>query len=400
MDNNRLQKLLSRYFDNTITPTDCEALLAYLDEGDPVIISSAIDEVVKEEHSAAVPFTIDQQTRVYHRLIANIRKRQSDITPPSQPGMGTAVWLRLVAVLAIVFSVGGLLYFKSSVNDQGAQKVTQQVYDILLPDENQALLTLSDGRTIVLSDSLDGVLAQESGVIIRRGEDGSVIYDGSRAEAPAGEGRYHTFTTPKGHTYQLLLPDGTNVWLNTASSIRYPVVFGAGERKVSLTGEAYFEVAHDGNRPFKIEAKDSQIEVLGTHFNVSAFDDETVVTTTLLEGAVDISKKNRHLILKPGEQAVVEELSDNIRHYPHVDVRGVMAWRNGYFRFDNESIENIIKKVSRWYDIEGVEYQGMFDERFTGTFQRSKAVSLLFSHLEKLAPIRFEIKERRVVVMK
>lgn len=399
MDNNRLQKLLSRYFDNTITPTDCEALLAYLDEGDPVIISSAIDEVVKDERSA-VPFTIDQQTRVYHRLIANIRRRQSDINPPSQPRTNTAVWLRVAAVLAIVFSVGALLYFKPLVTEPVAPKVTQQVYDILLPDENQALLTLSDGRTIVLSDSLDGVLAEESGVIIRRGEDGSVIYDGSRADAAAGGGRYHTFTTPKGHTYQLLLPDGTNVWLNTASSIRYPVVFGAGERRVTLTGEAYFEVARDGSKPFKIEAKNSQIEVLGTHFNVSAFDDEALVTTTLLEGAVDISKKGRHIILKPGEQAVVEELSDKIHHYLDVDVRGVMAWRNGYFRFDNEPIENIIKKVSRWYDIEEVEYQGTFDERFTGTFQRSKGVSLLFSHLEKLAPIRFEITERRVVVMK
>jgi len=132
---------------------------------------------------------------------------------------------------------------------------------------------------------------------------------------------------------------------------------------------------------------------------VSAFEDDTRVITTLLEGAVDVSKNKQHVILKPGEQAVVDDKLRGIDRST-VDVRAATAWRNGYFRFDNESIESIITKISRWYDIETVEYQGRFTDRFTGTFQRSKDVSVLFSHLEKIAPIRFDIKERGVVIMK
>src|SRR5690606_23273169 len=187
--------------------------------------------------------------------------------------------------------------------------------------------------------------------------------------------------------------------LNTASSIRYPVVFTGNERSVSLIGEAYFEVAHDPERPFKVVAKGSVIQVLGTRFNVSAFEDDPQMITTLLEGAVNVSKNKQHVVLKPGEQAIVDESVEEI-HHSQVDVRAVMAWRNGYFRFDNEPIEGIIKKISRWYDIETVAYQGEFHDRFTGTFQRAKGVSVLFDHLEKIAPIRFEIKERGVVVMK
>src|SRR5690606_37962085 len=336
---------------------------------------------------------------VYNQLMADIRKRQSIAQEPSVSRTSGSTWLHIAAMLVVVASVGLLMYFNPAANE-AAREEPQQNDDILLPDQNQALLTLADGRTIVLSDSLDGILALESGVSIRRGEDGSIIYDydGRNADLFDGTHKFNTFSTPKGHTYQLVLPDGTRVWLNTASSIHYPVVFAANERKVTLIGEAYFEVAHDRSRPFKVEAKGSVVEVLGTHFNVASFEDDTRVTTTLLAGAVNVSSNRQHVVLKPGEQAVVDESTEDISR-AHVDVRAVMAWRNGYFRFDNESIESILKKISRWYDIETVAYQGQFNDRFTGTFQRSKSVSLLFSHLEKLAPIQFEIKERRVVVM-
>ena len=392
--------MLNRYFESTITRADCEELLTYLDEGDPSMISVAIDQVFKAD-GTAVSFTADQQESVYNRLLAHIQSRQSDMREEQSPArVRNVVWLRIAAMLTIVVSVGILLYIKPMINKETArQEQPQQHNDILLPDQNQALLTLADGRTIVLSDSLDGILALESGVRIRRGEDGSIIYDGTHANVSEGMHKFNTFTTPKGHTYQLLLPDGTKVWLNTATSVHYPVVFAANERKITLTGEAYFEVAPDADRPFKVEAKGSLIEVLGTHFNVSAFEDDTRVITTLLKGAVDVSKNKQHVILAPGEQAIVDDQAKEIDRSA-VDVRAAMAWRNGYFRFNNESIESIITKISRWYDIEAVEYRGQFTDRFTGTFQRSKAVSLLFGHLEKLAPIQFEIEERRVVVMK
>lgn len=400
MDNNRLQQLLNQYVENTITRADCEELLTYFDEGDPSVISVAIDQVFKTG-GATVSFAANQKENVYNRLLAHARERQSEMQGErSMPRARSLAWIRIAALLTVVVSVGVLLlYIKPAVDEGARQEQPLERNDILLPDQNQALLTLADGRTIVLSDSLDGILALESGVRIRRGEDGSIIYDGSQAKVSEGLHKFNTFTTPKGHTYQLLLPDGTKIWLNTATSVRYPVVFATNERKISLTGEAYFEVARDVDKPFKVEAKGSLIEVLGTQFNVSAFEDDTRVITTLLEGAVDVSKNKQHVILKPGEQAVVDDKLRGIDRST-VDVRAATAWRNGYFRFDNESIESIITKISRWYDIETVEYQGRFTDRFTGTFQRSKDVSVLFSHLEKIAPIRFDIKERGVVIMK
>src|SRR5690606_1770231 len=169
--------------------------------------------------------------------------------------------------------------------------------DITLPEYNEATLTLADGRTILLNDSSAGILAQELGVEIRKAGDGSIFYEATQADVAEGKPSYNTFSTPKGSSYRILLPDGTKVWLNTASTIRYPVVFTGSERNVSLSGEAYFEVAPDVSRPFKVEANGSVIKVLGTYFNVSAYADEPRTTTTLVEGAVNVSRNGNTVTL-------------------------------------------------------------------------------------------------------
>lgn len=398
MDEIRLQQLLARYFDNTINKEDCEEILKYLDDGHSSSISAAIDQVLEKDRPT-ITFDPQRQENSYTRLITDIRERQADIQePPLSPTRYFKLWLRIAAMLAIVFSLAFLLHLNSSENDRRSA-IAEKNDDILLPDQNQALLTLADGRTITLTDTSNHILAFESGLSIRREKDGSIVFDIKQTDAPHDGSKYNTLSTPKGYTCQILLPDGTKVWLNTASSIHYPVVFGTNERKISLTGEAYFEVAHDVSRPFKVEAKGSVIKVLGTHFNVSAFEDEAEVTTTLLEGSVNVSKSNRHVVLEPGEQAVVDETTGKISQ-SQVDISAVTAWKNGYFRFDNEPIKSIMSKISRWYDIDTVEYKGQFNDRFTGTFQRSKGVSVLFSHLEKLASYAIEIKERRVIITK
>ncbi|MGK6350564.1 FecR family protein [Parapedobacter sp. DT-150] len=399
MDINRLQQLLAQYFDNTVTRKDCEELLRYLDEEAPASVSTAIDEALETGNTLMVRFNRERQDQLYRELMDTVNRHQADDQPQiASRKSDLTAWFRIAAILIAAISIGLFLYFNPS-NPDSPPTIAKQADDILLPDHNQAILTLDDGRTIVVSDSIVGILAQESGVNITKAEDGSILYQAAQADVANGATKYHTFSTPKGHTYRLLLPDGTKVWLNSSSSIQYPVVFARRERAVSLKGEAYFEVAHDALKPFKVNAQGSAIEVLGTHFNVSAFEDEAHVTTTLLEGVVNVSKNDQRITLKPGEQAIADEKTGNIRQ-AQADIRSVMAWKNGYFRFDNESIEDIIGKISRWYDIEAVAYQGQFNDRFTGTFQRSKNVSQLFSHLEKLAPIHFEIKERRVVIMK
>ena len=400
MDNIRLQYLLTQYFDNTISRGDCDELLRYLDEGEPSIVSAAIDQVVKADKPTTI-FYRERQKYVYGQLVSKIHQQQASMPEVKQlRRFHIAPWIKVAVLLVTVISIGILLYYNNRQPNQADPSIAfEKSNDILLPDYNQAILTLADGRTIVLSDSLEGILAQESGVIIRQLEDGSILYEAEQMATINGETKYNMFSTPKGHTYQLLLPDGTKVWLNTASSIRYPVTFSKQERAVNLTGEAYFEVAHDASKPFKVVANGSTVQVLGTQFNVSAYEDEGAVTTTLLEGAVNVSKDGREVTLKPVEQAIVDGQTGEISQ-SQADLRLVIAWKNGYFRFNNESIEHIISKISRWYDIQDVTYQEQIEDRFTGTFQRSKGVSQLFDHLEKLAPVRFEIDERRVTVMR
>ncbi len=400
MDENRLHRLLNQYFSNTIGKEDCELLLKYVDEGEPSKVSDAIDRVLESKESS-VGFGTDRKQHVYDRLMSEIHGRQTTIIHTTrQSRYRTSFWLRIAAFLVATISVGILLY------EYTRQPATPSAFappatpgDIALPERNQAILTLADGRRIVLDDSLNGIVAQESGVRITKQADGSVRYEAVDAERDAGNTHYNTFSTPKGHTYQLRLPDGTTVWLNTASSIRYPVAFTERERVVSLTGEAYFDVAHDASKPFNVLANGSTVQVLGTQFNVSAYPEDRQVTATLVTGAVNISKANNLVSLQPGQQAVVDGLSNAI-HRSRADIRAALAWKEGYFRFDDESVEDIIDKISRWYDIDAVEYQGHFTERFSGTFRRSKHVSQLFSNLEKLAPIRFEVNERRVIIMK
>jgi len=407
MDTQQLRRLLAQYFDNTISRSDCELLLQHLDESDSAQLSAIIDDVLKVRHRA-VPFEQAQQTRIYSRLAADISKRR-EITPRSRSTAADkpfARWARIAALwlAAIATALWLHLQFNSapSLPQQAAATIPD---DIVLPDDNQAVLTLADGKALIVRDSMHGVLANQAGVTIRLTADGSIQYESTvthgthTAKVPRQPIPYNTFSTPKGHSHRLILPDGTPVWLNTASAIRFPVQFTGSERIVTLVGEAYFEVAHDETKPFRVLAEGSTIQVLGTHFNVSAYTDDTQVVTTLLEGAVNVSKNGQHIALRPGEQAIVDGRTGRMWQST-ADTQSVMAWKNGYFRFDNESIESIINKVSKWYDIEKVAYHGQFGDRFTGTFQRSKSITQLFDHLEQIAPIKFKIEGKEVVIMK
>nr|WP_305121106.1 FecR domain-containing protein [Pedobacter xinjiangensis] len=206
----------------------------------------------------------------------------------------------------------------------------------------------------------------------------------------------NTIETPKGGEYQVILPDGTKVWLNSASVLTFPARFTLKNRSVKLIGEAYFEVAKDKQRPFQVNLGRTTVEVLGTHFNIAAYHDDPEIKTTLLEGSVKISGFSKKVVLQPGEQASVA--NDDIS-VSHPKLTEVMAWKNGYFSFNNEDIKSIMKKVSRWYDVD-VEFVGnISSQQFGGTFNRSKTVEELLAHLEVLGTIKFKMKGRRIIVM-
>lgn len=300
-----------------------------------------------------------------------------------------------IAIAALVFlAVGTFLYLRPLVkeNKEIAQKAT------IVPGGNKAYLTLGNGSRIELNDASRGELAKEAGVEIRKTGDGQLVYS-IKDQLNSDQTLINTIETPKGGRYQVLLPDGSKVWLNSASKLTYPVSFtGKGSRKVELDGEAYFEVARNERLPFKVKTAFQEIEVLGTHFNVMAYDDENNIRTTLLEGAVKVISPQQQSLLYPGQQADLNRENQHIRISNAVKNKSV-AWKNGYFMFTGDKIEDIMKQVGRWYDLE-VEYRGnMSDKQFGGTYSMDKDIHELMKGLELTGMIHYKIEGRRIIVM-
>ena len=266
------------------------------------------------------------------------------------------------------------------------------------PGKNRAVLTLADGRKINLTDTGNDTVANEAGLLITKNTEGQLVYQvvGNRSNQETLQ--YNTIEAPSGGKWQVILPDGSKVFLNALSSLKYPLNFSTKERKVELKGEAYFEVFHNEKLPFRVLAKGQTVEVLGTHFNISAYADDQLVKTTLLTGSVKIAAGNNALILKPGEQSQVK--LGHISLVENVDLEDVMAWKNGYFKF-NENLESIMAKVSRWYDVDiSYEIQPDLEFKYKGEISRDRNLSELLNMLEFTGNVHFKIEGRRVIVKK
>jgi len=266
--------------------------------------------------------------------------------------------------------------------------------DDVAPGNTKATLTLADGSTIILNDAKNGTLAQQGASKVVK-LDGKVLYD--IASEKTKKVVYNTISTPKGGQYQLELPDGSLVWLNASSSIHFPTSFTEKDRRVEITGEAYFEVAKDASKPFIVSVNRSEVQVLGTHFNVNAYNDEEELRTTLLEGAVKFVDGNNTNLLQPGQQS---QLAKNgmVKVVGNVDVDEVVAWKNGLFSFENAGIETIMRQLSRWYDVD-IEYKGKTDDIFVAEMSRNIKLSDALRALELTGRVKFEIEGRKIVVM-
>lgn len=308
------------------------------------------------------------------------------------------VWLVAASIIAVLLTSGIYFYIQKQDNSSTIIAKTELDNDIL-PGSNRATLILSDGSTITLDDAKNGILKKEGNAEINK-LNTSLIY--SRSGEKMSSNVYNTVSTPNGGQYQVQLEDGTKVWLNAASSLRFPIAFTGKERLVELKGEAYFEVAKNARMPFKInmfsekEGRSMQIEVLGTHFNVLAYANENF-ETTLTEGSVRVSNDaEQRFVLKPGEQSVLTN-AGKIEVKP-ANVKEALAWKNGLFVFDRENIEGIMKKLSRWYNIE-VEYVGeLTDKEFVGTISRGENLSEVLKMLELTGTVEFDIKGNKVIV--
>jgi len=272
----------------------------------------------------------------------------------------------------------------------------------IAPGGSKAVLTLANGSTILLDSASNGILSQQGNIKVQKLTNGLVAYNNNgKLVTPNDAAFYNTISTPRGGQYQVTLADGTKVWLNAASSIRFPVVFTGNFRKVIITGEAYFEVAKNKNMPFKVEVNSSEIEVLGTHFNVNAYDDEVSIKTTLLEGKVKITVpgvagNQAPKFLNPGQQADINK-EGKVNVVDNADTEEAVAWMHGYFQFKSADLQSILRQIARWYDVD-VEYKEKVDLHFTGQLTRNENVSQVFEKLALTGVVRFKIDGKKIIV--
>lgn len=326
-----------------------------------------------------------------HAPVLASLKQHINYTPKSRK-----IWLKIavVAAASIILTVLSVNYYFIA-----SDKKSQEIHfaNDIAPGKNGATLTLANGRKILINDAIAGNIANETGVKISKNRDGQIVYEviGDQTGALV----YNTLTTTRGEQTQIRLPDGTIVFLNAESSLRFPTSFAnTAKRKVSLTGEGYFEVSKDKNHPFVVESDQQEVEVLGTSFNINNYSDELAIKTTLLEGSVRITNLNTKVqaLLTPGQQAMINNDKLDTKN---VETEDVVAWKNGYFMFNNETLASIMKRVSKWYNMEVIyNDEALKNKRFFGSISRYENISELLKVLQKTDVATFEIKGRQVIV--
>lgn len=314
------------------------------------------------------------------------------------------LWPRIAAAASILIFLCTGFYFL--IHKRSVKQTTRTANYDVAPGDNRAILT-TNGKRIVLDETKSGLIVNHGNLAITKASDGLVVYRSTSAGNRAGSVMlYDTLTIPRGGQHQLLLADGTKIWLDADTKFRYPEQFTGKERLVELiSGEAYFEVVHNSAKPFRVKVKNQVIEDLGTHFNINAYDDESAIRTTLVEGSIRLKLNmpssvsgKKDVVLEPGQQAIVGSGMSTLT-LKAVDTEEALAWKNGYFRFNNEKIQSVMRKLSRWYDID-VQFAGKTsDEGYYGHISRYKNISEVLKMLEQTKGIHFKIEGRRVTVL-
>ena len=308
-------------------------------------------------------------------------------------------WFRLTAAAAVLIALaaGSYIYFTPAAKEAIATITIQpKQTDIAPPSGNKAVLTLSNGTKIEIDSIGNGMIALQGNVRIIKQSNGEITYAGSAAK----EVSYNTLNVPRGSkALGLTLSDGSQVWLNVGSSLTYPTAFTGKQRKVKISGEAYFEVSHNAKMPFIVQHDDVTVSVLGTHFNVNTYEDETAERITLLEGSVRVNKNMVSQLLKPGQQAAIINRINDIKVLDNVNMDEVMAWKNGKFKFgENTDIEPIMRQISRWYNVD-IEYKGRVSQRFWGSISKDVNISRVLKILEATGGVKFKVEGNKIVVM-
>ncbi len=307
-----------------------------------------------------------------------------------------AAWFRYAAAIIILFGVAGITYLLNNNKKASPFVLTQEqrFKNDVAPGSSKAILTLANGSKILLDSVHNGMLARQGNSTIIKTDSGKLAYTPEPGEGSSAI-VYNVLTTPRGGQYQVRLPDGTDVWLNAASSIKYPTAFIGEGRNVEITGEAYFEVKKDKTRPFHVKVNDMDVVVLGTHFNINSYPDEGSVKTTLLEGSVEIHKNKIIRKLKPGQQAQSE--GSQVQVANDVDLDQIMAWKNGEMALTYGNTQKLMEDISRWYDVD-IEYSGKIPEgKFSGSISRNVPLSSILDALNAYG-IQTRLEAKKLIV--
>jgi ferric-dicitrate binding protein FerR (iron transport regulator) len=380
LDQERIYILIKKYRDNTATAAEREELLNWYREN--------------AYQDAEFP---ESEEMTGEAMLARLNRE-------TKPAKTKPIFRWVAAASAVlILGVAGLFITRMLTTDREdfPRRVAQSN---IHPGGNKAILTLANGSKISLTDAGNGQIASQNGIKVTKAANGQLVYTITRRENLPGASSstdldaFNTIETPKGGQYQVVLPDGSKVWLNAYTSLKFPVSFNnQKERRVELSGEAYFEVAHNKDLPFRVVTARQTVEVLGTHFDVNAYADDAITKTTLLQGLVRITAASRSAILNPGQQAKLTGTLD----VSEVNTAEAIAWKNGYFNFDDEKLENIMRSVSRWYNVDVVfEDQSLKKETFGAVTTRFANITTLLKMMEQTGDARFNIQGTTITVSK
>lgn len=395
MSQSRLAYLFKVYFNETATAQERDELTELLMQREnDAEVQSLITETWQNFKAPGQQFTKEQSEDMFAKILAKGKAVAPIVTHNKKyffiPGRVAAAAIVLIAVFGTWF------WLKSKPVQQPIAQVQKKATPkaVIAPGGDKAVLTLADGSVIILDTTRQGELTKQGNTKVVRLNTATLAYNAGTASNP--DVVYNTLATPVGGQYQVILPDGSKVWLNASSSIHFPTIFKGKERQVSVTGEAYFEVAKNAAMPFKITVKNMEVEVLGTHFDIMAYDDESSVNTTLLEGSVKVSEGGAVKMLVPGQQALVDKTG--AIKIDAADVEEVMAWKNGWFQFNSADIQTVMRQISRWYNVD-VAYEGKIPAgHFTGAVSRSNDISQVLKIMQD-GGVRFKIEGRKLIVL-
>lgn len=387
MHPSELDSLLQKFLDDTISDAELDALRRHFaDESTAGGQEAAIEAVLRNaRYSDVLPGT---KAEAFASVMQAAREREA-VTPGKVRSLRR--WWPAAAA-AVLLGMGTWFVAGRLLKQRGTTAENRSGNEIR-PGRQGAVLTLADGTEVVLDSMRNGVVTTQGATTLVL-QNGRLSYDDGRAGSPSPDA-YNTITTPPGRQFQVVLPDGTKVWLNAASVLRYPVAFSDAERKVKVEGEAYLEVAADAARPFIVDvAGKTEIQVLGTSFNINAYHDEKIHRTTLLQGRVRVKAAGEESILVPGQEAVT---AGRLTVNQHANLAQAVAWKNGVFDFENASLETVMRQLSRWYDVEVVYENQVPAITFGGEMGRDLELKDVLEFLEG-SGVRFRIEGRKLIV--